>query len=284
MPDGTTKHTRRDALSLIAVTAAGGTLMSQSAYAADTAPSAETAGLLPGADICIITPEVTEGPYYFDPALQRADITEGRPGVATRIRLQVVDDACVALPDARVDIWHCDATGVYSGYANQTDGVDTTGATFMRGTLFTDADGVVEFTTVYPGWYRGRTTHVHFKVFIDETNVLTGQIFFPDALSQFIYENVAPYNERDANRDTLNTSDNIAAQATRASFAYVKELSDAYLVAMIVGVDPNAKSSIGANAPGGNPPPADGGTPPSGASTPAASGALDDATLVPGTT
>src|SRR3546814_5998345 len=85
-----------------------------------------------------------------------------------RVRLQVVDAACMAVPGARVDIWHCDATGVYSGYANQGDdgSVDTSGETFMRGTQFADDNGIVEFESVYPSWYRGRTTHVHFKVFL----------------------------------------------------------------------------------------------------------------------
>lgn len=165
--------TRRDAFKAIAVTAAGGTLMSQRAFAEDTT------SLMPGADVCVITPEVTEGPYYFDPDLERADITEQRPGVATTVKLQVVDGLCTPLPGARVDLWHCDAAGQYSGYANQTGGVDTTGQTFMRGTQFAGDDGVVEFQTIYPGWYAGRTTHIHFKVFLDETTVLTGQIFFP---------------------------------------------------------------------------------------------------------
>jgi len=264
---------RRQAFSLVAVTAAGGALTSQRAFAQETgATASDTVGLMPGADICVITPEVTEGPYYFDPALERADITEGRPGVATRIRLQVVDAACLPMAGARVDIWQCDATGLYSGYAGQgNDGTaDTTGETFMRGTLFTDAKGIAEFTTVYPGWYRGRTTHVHFKVFLDESNILTGQIFFPDALSEYLYLNIAPYNERGAERDTLNTNDNIAQQATRASFAYVKELDEDYLVAMIIGVDPNATSGGFSGGPGGGrpmgPPPGGGvgGPPPGG--------------------
>jgi protocatechuate 3,4-dioxygenase beta subunit len=238
-----TKITRRDAFRAVAVTASGGLLMSQQAFAQEAGASViQTAALLSGADVCAIVPEVTEGPYYFDPAMERVDITEGRPGVPTRIRLQVVDAACVAMEGARVDIWHCDATGLYSGYPGQGDdgSVDTSGQTFMRGTQFTNANGIAEFATVYPSWYRGRTTHVHFKVFIDETNILTGQIFFPDALSDSIYLNVAPYNDRAGTRDTLNSNDNIAVRATRASFAFIKELDEEYLVAMIIGVDPNA--------------------------------------------
>lgn len=281
--DQSPRLNRRGALSLVAITAAGGALMCQTAFAQETG-AATPIGLMPGADVCVITPEVTEGPYYFDPALERADITEGRPGVKTLVRLQVVDAMCKPLEGARVDIWHCDATGLYSNYPGQGEDrqTDTTGTTFMRGTLFTGANGIAEFTSVYPGWYRGRTTHVHFKVFIDQTNILTGQIFFPDALSEYLYLNVAPYNERSAARDTLNSTDGIAAQATRASFAYIKELADRYLAAMIIGVDPNAKSSD-TGMPGGPPP---GGPPPGGKPNGPPPGGAAGATgnIVPGVT
>jgi protocatechuate 3,4-dioxygenase beta subunit len=268
-----TRINRRDAFKAVAITASGGLLMSQQAFAQEAgATVTQTAALLQGADVCAIIPEVTEGPYYFDPAMERVDITEGRPGIPTRIRLQVVDGACAPMPGARVDIWHCDATGVYSGYAGQGDdgSVDTTGQTFMRGTQFADDNGIVEFETIYPSWYRGRTTHVHFKIFLDETNILTGQIFFPDALSEYIYLNVPPYNDRAGTRDTLNSNDSIAAQSTRAAFAFIKELEEEYLVAMIVGVDPTASSAVGfsmggGNRPAGGQPPGDGQGGPTGA-------------------
>jgi protocatechuate 3,4-dioxygenase beta subunit len=272
--------TRRDAIKAVAITAAGGTLMSRQAFAQEAA-AAESA-LMPGADVCVITPEVTEGPYYFDANLERADITEGHPGVATTVKLQVVDGVCQPLPGARVDLWHCDAAGQYSGYPNQTGGVDTTGQTFMRGTQFAGDDGTVEFQTVYPGWYAGRTTHMHFKVFLDEQTVLTGQIFFPDALSQFLYENVEPYKTRGSDRDTLNANDTIATRATRASFAYVKELADRYLVAMIVGVDPAAGSaSVNLRPTSGGPPSGGFGTADGAMSFPATEPSVS---LVPGET
>ena len=272
--------TRRDAIKAVAITAAGGTLMTRQAFAQEAA--ATEGALMPGADVCVITPEVTEGPYYFDPNLERADITEERPGVATTVKLQVVDGVCQPLPGARVDLWHCDAAGQYSGYPNQTGGVDTTGQTFMRGTQFAGDDGTVEFQTVYPGWYPGRTTHMHFKVFLDEQTVVTGQIFFPDALSQFLYENVEPYKTRGSDRDTLNANDNIATRATRASFAYVKELADRYLVAMIVGIDPAATgASVNLRSTSGGPPPGGFGTADGAMSFPATEPSVS---LVPGET
>lgn len=258
--------------------------MSQGAFAQETGASArQTAALLQGADVCAIIPEVTEGPYYFDPTLDRTNITEGRPGIPLRVRLQIVDADCSAIEKARVDIWHCDATGVYSGYPNQGDDrtTDTTGQTFMRGTQFADESGLVEFETVYPSWYSGRTTHIHFKVFIEENVVLTGQIFFPDALSEYIYLNVAPYKDRARARDTLNANDSIAAQSTRAAFAFIKELDEEYLAAMIIGVDPNARSSTGFSLRGGNrSEPSAGGPPPDGAGG-SPTGGADRSTLTP---
>jgi len=234
----TMAFTRRRALTMIAVTVAGGTMLPQRLFA----QNANAGLLLPGADVCVLVPEVTEGPYYFDPTLVRADITEGKEGLPLTVRLQVVDAACNPLGNARVDIWHCDAAGLYSGYANQTGGVDTTGQTFLRGTQFTDATGLVNFASIYPGWYQGRTTHIHFKVFLDETNVLTGQIFFPEDLNDTVYATVPAYARTTA-RNVLNANDGIAQQAGAASVATVAQEATQYVAALIVGVDPAAIST-----------------------------------------
>ena len=215
--------TRRKALSMLAVTAAGGVLLPRAALA-------QTSGLITGADACVITPQVTEGPYYFDPKLLRTDITEGRPGVPVRLRMQVVDSACAPMANVRVDVWHCDADGIYSGY----NGYE--GETFMRGTQMTGADGVAEFGTVYPGWYRGRTTHIHFKVFPTATTEATGQIFFPDEVSEAVYAAAAPYTSHPG-RDTFNDRDGIARQAGAASVAEVSGIAEGYDVALIVGIE-----------------------------------------------
>ena len=151
------------------------------------------------------------------------------------MRLQV-STSSAAPPGARVDIWHCDATGLYSGYARQPTG-DATGETFMRGTQFAGEDGVAEFDTVYPGWYRGRTPHIHFKVFLDEATLLTGQLFFPDEVSDRVYASTPPYSERGEQRDRRNDNDGIARQAGAASVAMVDEVPDAYLVQLIIGVE-----------------------------------------------
>src|SRR5260370_35860506 len=134
------------------------------AFAQTTATPA--AGLTPA---CTLTPAAVPGPFYFDPKLQRADITEGHPGVPLRLRFIVLDAAnSTPVSGARVDIWHTRADGYYSGYPGQGDkhNVDTSGGTFMRGTQIADARGATAFRSVYPGWYRGRTLHVHFEILL----------------------------------------------------------------------------------------------------------------------
>lgn len=128
------------------------------------------------AKMCVLTPEAMEGPFYFDPQLVRSDITEGKQGAPLVLTLQVVEAKdCAAIPGARVDIWHADGLGLYSGYARQeTDSAK--GETFLRGTQFAGAGGEVRFATIYPGWYPGRTPHIHFKIFVDELNVIIGQL------------------------------------------------------------------------------------------------------------
>lgn len=234
MPDSPVH--RRRALTLLSV-GASGLMLPRLVYA-------DTSALIPGADVCALTPEVTEGPYYLDAGLLRRDITEGRPGVPVALRLQVVDADCQPLEGARVDLWHCDAQGVYSGFGGGSGQVSAPGETFLRGTQLADGRGLVRFETIYPGWYPGRTTHMHFKVWLDARQVLTGQIFFPDALSEYLYGHVAAYR-RAAARDTFNGTDGIAAQATRAAYGAVTEGDAAYLVEMIVGVDPTAEPAAG---------------------------------------
>jgi protocatechuate 3,4-dioxygenase beta subunit len=238
----TTQFTRRQALGLIGVTAGGGAFLPPEALAADASRFAGASLLMPGASLCAITPETTEGPFYFDPELERQDITEGREGVELMLRLQVVDENCLPLPKARVDIWHCDATGHYSGYPGQGDGrdVDTTGEKFLRGVQHTDEKGLASFKTIYPGWYRGRTTHIHFKVFPDESSVMTGQIFFPDDLSEHLFTSVAPYNDRREKRDVWNSQDGIARRAGPLSQAALRETQSSYEALMIIAVDARA--------------------------------------------
>ena len=189
---------------------------------------------------CLLTPQAAEGPYYFDPRLERIDIREDREGVPLDLALQIVGAGdCNPISGARVDIWHCDATGHYSGYGGQGDERSSTaGETFLRGTQFADAGGVVRFRTIYPGWYRGRTTHIHFKAFFADDTLATGQIYFQDTLSDRIFAEAAPYNLRSFARQTWNTDDGVFARsgAGPESHVAVAETPDGLQGSLVVGV------------------------------------------------
>lgn len=209
-------------------------------------------------DRLTLTPQVTQGPYWFDPKLFRADITEGRTGVPVRVALSVLGQDGAPLKGARVDIWHCDASGVYSGYAGQGDDQQTAtvGQTWLRGAQITDAAGHVAFQSIWPGWYEGRTPHIHIKVFLDARTALTAQLFVPDALSEYLYENVPAY-QRPRKRGVLNSNDGIALQGGQSMVASVKEIKTGYEVALTLAVDPAADwrdQGFGPRGPGGPPP------------------------------
>lgn len=188
--------------------------------------------------VCMVAPELTAGPFYLDPDLVRSDITEGRPGAAMDLALQVVTADCAPVAGARVDLWHCDAEGNYSGFARQgSDRAENTrGETFLRGTQFTGANGVASFRTIYPGWYQGRTTHFHYKVFLDDRTVLTSQIFLPDAVSAAVYSRFPPYNARSSRQKTFNRNDSIARQAGDGAYAAVREEGNGFSGASVVGI------------------------------------------------
>ncbi|MCC6830541.1 MAG: intradiol ring-cleavage dioxygenase [Thermoleophilia bacterium] len=175
-------------------------------------------GAVPAADAavaCVLTPEKTEGPYFVDERLLRGDIrtdpSDGSVsgGVPLRLRLVVLatDAGCAPVVGALVDVWHADAAGRYSDEAAN----GTVGRRFLRGYQVTDADGAVEFTTVYPGWYRGRTVHIHFKVRTLDgstvTSAFTSQIFFEEAVTDAVMAR-SPYATR-GTPDTRNADDGI---------------------------------------------------------------------------
>jgi protocatechuate 3,4-dioxygenase beta subunit len=165
----------------------------------------------------LASPSLTEGPYFVEEDLNRSDIrndpSDGStsPGVPLVLRVNVsklVNCNKVPLTGAYVDIWHCDAAGVYSDVSAQ----GSVGKKFLRGYLPTDRHGNVEFTTVYPGWYQGRAVHIHAKVRMfdgeDQTYEFTSQFFFDESVTDDVYT-ASPYNRRSTSRDTRNTNDGI---------------------------------------------------------------------------
>ena len=217
---------RREALALLglsgvslaaAACAPGTTGTAFPSSTSTTGTAATDSAALPA---CVAVPELTEGPYYVDGALDRSDIrtdsadgaaSEGVPLALNWIVSTVDGEGCLPLEGAVVDVWHCDAEGVYSGVSER--GFDTTGHDFLRGVQRTDAEGRAAFQTIYPGWYQGRAVHIHFKIRTDPDDAagyeLTSQLFFPDELNNTVFAS-APY---EGNPDTPNTSDGIFAES-----------------------------------------------------------------------
>jgi protocatechuate 3,4-dioxygenase beta subunit len=217
--------TRREALTVAAGIGAG-LVLGTSRRAGATEQAAHS-------KVCVITPEATEGAK-----LVRSDITEGKQGAPLVLTLQIVEAKdCAPLKDARVDVWHADGLGLYSGYARQETG-STKGETFLRGIQFTGADGEVRFNTIYPGWYPGRTPHIHFKAFVDDRNVITGQLYFPDPITEHVYATTSPYRERKAERDTFNAGDFIfVRQGGADTVVNLKKESGAHLASLVIGIE-----------------------------------------------
>jgi protocatechuate 3,4-dioxygenase beta subunit len=179
---------------------------------------------------CVLTPEQTEGPYYLDAAKLRRNITEGRPGTALTLRLTVVDaDTCRPIKGAAVDVWHCDAGGAYSGFD------DAGSNSFLRGIQRTDAKDVAVFRTIYPGWYRGRTVHIHVKVHVGGEVIHTGQLYFPDRITDAVHRR-GPYNTRGA-RTTRNSNDRLYGEGgSRSQLRLHKDAKGAYVGTLAMGV------------------------------------------------
>jgi protocatechuate 3,4-dioxygenase beta subunit len=176
---------------------------------------------------CVLTPEQTEGPYYIGGEQLRRNITDGHPGAAMLLRATVVDaTTCRPIKNAAVDVWHADAAGVYSGF-----GSGAASRTFMRGVQRTNARGLAEFRTVYPGWYQGRTVHIHVKVHVGGSVVHTGQLYFSDSLTDRVYGQ-PPYSSR-PNRTTRNADDVIYRNGGARSMVKVKRNAAGVFVATI---------------------------------------------------
>jgi protocatechuate 3,4-dioxygenase beta subunit len=163
---------------------------------------------------CVVRPAMTEGPYFVDEMLNRSDIRsdpetgvvkEGALLALTLRVLQIRDGVCQPLAGAMLDIWHCDAAGVYAGVSDRF--ANTVGQKFLRGYQETDEKGLAQFTTIYPGWYSGRAVHIHFKVRKDSLE-FTSQLFFDDNFTAEVIYAAEPYASK-GTQNTLNSTDGI---------------------------------------------------------------------------
>jgi protocatechuate 3,4-dioxygenase beta subunit len=292
---------------IAACTGNGSSSTSASATSTAAASSAATtsadtvSALLDQAPQCVMAVEETQGPYWFDVDSIRSDIREDRPGTKLQLALRVqdltncsADGSAAVVSNAVVEIWHCDAGGVYSGFESGSRAADLSGngapagappvggpggggqppaggpggpgaggpggdmsggsgetsdgsysvgdseaattddGTYLRGAQTTDANGIAQFTTIFPGWYTGRTTHIHLKVHIDKKTVLTTQLFFDEALLDEVYA-TAPYSDHTGRENNVNNSTDSIYDA--AGLLTVAEQSDGYLAAINLGID-----------------------------------------------
>ena len=132
-----------------------------------------------------VTPPVPKGPYYKDEKLNRIDITESKKGIPISYIFLVEDRDCKPIPGAIVDIWQCDANGVYSDFKAE----NTVNETWLRGYQKTGKDGSCKFISVFPGWYENRITHLHAKVHVNGETALTTNFFFPKEIENEVYKN-----------------------------------------------------------------------------------------------
>lgn len=263
-----------------AVTTSSGTTAAITPQAGATAAVAD---LFAGSNTCVLTASTTQGPYYFDADKVRGDIREDRQGTPLRVAIKVQDsEKCAPIAGAVVEIWHCDAAGLYSGAEAQSQGggaggpqgappsggpqgggpggpppsgapgggpgggragdmadlTPTDDKRYLRGAQVTDANGIVQFTTIWPGWYRGRTVHIHAMVHVGDDRTLTTQVMFDEDLNAKVFTS-EPY-ARHTGRDTFNDDDTIYKPTMLMK---VREDGDGYLGVITFAVDPdkNAK-------------------------------------------
>jgi protocatechuate 3,4-dioxygenase beta subunit len=189
---------------------------------------------LAGAD-CLLQREVTEGPYYLDLDLVRRNIKEDRRGIPLTLRCRVLNtNTCRVIKRAAVEIWHADGSGAYSGVSGDSD-------TYLRGIQRTNTRGWVRFETIYPGWYRGRTPHIHMKVFVSGQEIHTGQVFMKDAISARVYSR-GIYASR-GQADTTNSEDSIYSRAGGRALLALRRKGDriveGYTGTLNIGGDPS---------------------------------------------
>jgi protocatechuate 3,4-dioxygenase beta subunit len=209
------KVNRREAIAMLG--AAGAAFSLGCGQDSPTSPSTTSTSTTSGGTnaTCAVTPTETVGPYPSLTDLIRGDIREGRSGTTLTLTITVVNtnNNCSPVPNANVEIWQCDAAGNYSQYGTQT------GQTYLRGIQTTNDNGEVTFTTIYPGWYQGRATHIHVEVVRNGSSVKVTQIAFPESVNAAVY-GTGVYASRGSN-PTSNSRDNIFADSLESELATV---------------------------------------------------------------
>lgn len=191
---------------------------------------------------CVVRPELTEGPVFVEEDLNRSDIrldpSNGKQSEGVQFDLtftvtKLDNAACIPLSGVQVDVWHCDADGIYSDTTEL--GMQTVGQKFLRGYQVTDENGVAKFTTIYPGWYEGRAVHIHFKMRTGDGYDFTSQLFFDDTLTDEVFA-ATPYNTR-GERNLRNDNDGIYGQSGGQMMLTVDKVDTGYAATFDVALD-----------------------------------------------
>jgi protocatechuate 3,4-dioxygenase beta subunit len=264
-------------------------MMNRRAFLISGAAAVSALRAMPSTPACTLTTEQEEGPYYVDYDKVRSDITEGKAGVPLRLRVALVDaKRCTPLSNASLDIWHCDAEGIYSGFTAMKGGgpggpggprppggfrggpppdgfgppppprkhgaLDAT--RFLRGLQVTDGNGMAEFATIYPGWYEGRTIHIHLKVHAGGKVVHTGQLFFPEEITTRVAQ-LQPYIRHQDTPLTTLGEDHVfedehgAAGMLTMNRVETKSDMGGFFATVTLAVDPEAEPApVGIGGPG----------------------------------
>ena len=226
---------RREALGMIGAASAalaacnGSSPTSPSTTSATTSTTTTTPTT--SAAACVVTPSETAGPFPSITLPVRSDVREDRAGLPLTLAINVVNAGagCAPVTNASVEIWHCDAAGNYSEYGNLTS------STWLRGIQPVDGSGVARFTTIYPGWYAGRATHIHIEVFVNNRSVKTSQIAFPEEINSAVYA-TGVYASKGQN-PTKNTNDGIFADGVTSELATLTgSASSGYSATFQVGI------------------------------------------------
>lgn len=191
---------------------------------------------------CVKTASETAGPFptKTPSSLVLEDITSDRTGVALNVivTIQNRSNDCTALPNAIVDIWHCDKDGNYSEYGGTgMQSTDYTAVHFLRGRQSTNVDGKVSFATIFPGWYSGRAPHIHVHIYDSSGNsLLVTQIAFPKDVCDTVYSTSSFYSAR-GEQDTTNESDNVFGDGVSTELATVEgNITDGYTLTHTINV------------------------------------------------
>lgn len=227
---------RREALGMIgaasaALAACNGSSPTSPSTTSTTPSTTTTTTPATSAAACVVTPSETAGPFPSITLPVRSDVREDRTGLPLTLAITVVNAGagCAPVTNASVEIWHCDAAGNYSEYGNLTS------STWLRGIQPVDGSGVARFTTIYPGWYAGRATHIHIEVFVNNRSVKTSQIAFPEEINSAVYA-TGVYASKGQN-PTKNTNDGIFADGVTSELATLTgSASSGYSATFQVGI------------------------------------------------